>query len=713
MSDTPETTSPAPTAPAPVPTAAPVTAPTPTEKEPSKSVFSSGAFNKLFAGTLFGAFGDRMYFVALSATANILFIGGKPEDEKGTIQIIATIPQLLLYGLAGSLVDSVDRRRLLQIVKGLKVFGVLLFIPLLWKLNQLVQLPPGTSAAEQLRVNGTLIAEIKNNWYWCLTLTGILWAITVPFAPARSSVIPDVTTDDHRSIAASLIATSGLMAMLAATGIGGQIARTDMLGPVWTMVLCSTCYFLSVVLFRSLPDATAVPGNKRPAEKDEVAIPEKLTFADYIRTQWAGVKYVFSRLSVLGLVFFETAFWTFGSAFYILLDFHGRTAFKLQGDALTSFSGNTLMITGVGLFVGALGVGKISRKTSPILTYAPAFLLLSIMMYAVFQSQSDTGTIPMWLYPVLFVMGMSGGALLGRVDADVLTITDPQIRGRIFSLKALAYAGTIMLTLLFITQADLSDEQKLLLTVWMPRVFIFLIPLAILFSWAVDVAIWAKKGDTELGSALHRFGYYSIWLFLRVFTKIYFRYEVRGAEKIPRTGPVVLCANHGSFADPLLLAICQPRVVQYIMYSSYYRSFAHPVFRFLRCIPVDEKSASAALKAGVRSLKAGACVGIFPEGQITHDGQLQAPSGGVLFLAKNAGATVVPVALKGNYEAFGRKMWFPRPRKITVIVGEPFQLNPDTPKEEMVAKTEQLMIDLARMLELPPPQMKKDPPKSA
>jgi 1-acyl-sn-glycerol-3-phosphate acyltransferase len=85
--------------------------------------------------------------------------------------------------------------------------------------------------------------------------------------------------------------------------------------------------------------------------------------------------------------------------------------------------------------------------------------------------------------------------------------------------------------------------------------------------------------------------------------------------------------------------------------------------------------------------------------------------GGALFMAQKSGATVVPVALKGNAAAFGRSMWFPRPRKVTVIVGEPFQLSPDTPKEEMTQRTEQLMRDLATMLELPPPDMGK--PKAA
>src|SRR5438105_1853918 len=101
------------------------------------SVFSYSGFNKLFAGSLCGAFADRIYFAALFAAANVIYINSAPENQKGRIQIVATIPLLLLYGLSGSLVDSMDRRRLLTLVKGIKAVAVLLFVPLLWQAIQI------------------------------------------------------------------------------------------------------------------------------------------------------------------------------------------------------------------------------------------------------------------------------------------------------------------------------------------------------------------------------------------------------------------------------------------------------------------------------------------------------------------------------------------------------------------------------------------------
>lgn len=656
------------------------------------SIFSYSGFLKLFFGSLTGAFADRLYFSALIAAAYVIYFDKQPEDYKGRIQIYATIPLLILYGFSGSFVDSYDRRRILTWVKGLKVFAVLAFIPLLWNVTRFDTTHP----------DYTLRDYLAGLFPWWIAVLALLNAITVPFGPARAAAIPDVVPERHRSLGASLMATSGLLALMLAAGIGGQIARTDRLGPAWTIVVASAFYALSAFLFSRLPDAVAVPGNKRTQADKESTAP-KMTLGGHARSLWEGLAYCLKRASVLGLVYFETVFWTVASAFYILFDFHARTQFGLQGNDLSSFSGTAILVAGVGLFTGSIGVGKLANRASPIATYIPAYSLLAGSLYGIFRAKSGDGGAPGWIYPLMFGLGMGGGATLGRVDADVLAVAEPQMRGRVFSIKALVFAATILVTIIYISEGHLSDAQKAALALWMPRAFLLMLPLAIFFSWTVDMAIWARRGDTELPGPVHRAGYALLRFISRTIFKILFRYEVVGAENIPASGPVVLCANHASFIDPLLLGCSTQRIVQYIMYSSYYRSAAHPVFRFLRCIPVDEKGGTAALKAGMRSLKQGACVGIFPEGRVSIDGKLQPPQGGVLFLAQRSGSPVVPVALKGNFAAFPRHAWFPRLSKIKLIYGKPFTVDKDLTREQMAELTDKMMADLAEKLELEPP----------
>jgi 1-acyl-sn-glycerol-3-phosphate acyltransferase len=273
----------------------------------------------------------------------------------------------------------------------------------------------------------------------------------------------------------------------------------------------------------------------------------------------------------------------------------------------------------------------------------------------------------------------------------------------VFSIKSLAFAATVLVTIVYLSEGQLTDPQKADLAHWTPRVMLVFLPVAVLFSWMVDIAIWSIKGEFHPPRGLHLAGYIVMRFFLRLGIKSLFRYSVVGADKIPQTGPVILAANHASFIDPILLGCCTRRIVQYTMYASYYRSFAHPVFRFLRCISVDEKSTLAALKANVRSLAEGSCIGIFPEGRVSDDGRLQPAKEGVLFLAQRSGAPVVPVALKGNREALPRGAWLPRMHKITVLVGEPFTVGKDLSREEVTALGGKMMASLAASLGLEPP----------
>jgi 1-acyl-sn-glycerol-3-phosphate acyltransferase len=666
-------------------------------------VFSFGGFRTLFAGSLSGTLADRMYQMSLIAAANLIFVGAETERNATRVQIFATIPGVLLYAAASSMIDTFDRRRLMTVIEGIKIFLVLALVPPLWN-------------SVYLEGNAEMAAQMRHYWPFCLAIVVLLNVINVPFAPARAAAIPDVVPERHRSIGASLMATTGLISLLVGSALGGVLARSDVLGPARMVILASILFAIATMLFKLLPAAVAVPGNRR----GEIPAPtEKLTAGEYVRSILSGFTYCFSHMSVLGLTFFETAFWTIASLFYVLFQVHLRTVLQLNADDKIMFFGIGLGCAGIGLFGGAVGIGKICRKVSPIVTYAPAFLLVGIGVFGVFASRlvgADghvippellgtpvvVGHVPTWLYPVMFSLGLGGGLLLGRIDADVLATVQEDIRGRVFSFKAMAFAIVTLATMVCISEL-LTPESIDVVKLWLPRAVFLIAPIAFAFSWVIDVAIWAKRGDPELPGAIHRFGYRIVRVTGWTIFKILFRYEIKGEENVPRSGPVVLAANHAAFIDPFLVGCGTSRLVQYIIYSSYYRSLAHPIFRFLRCIPVDEKDHLAALKASVRSLSQGACICIFPEGRVSADGKLQPPQRGALFLAQRAGATVVPVALKGNHAAWPRQRWLPRLSKITVIYGKPFSVPKELSKKDTAELTDKLMSDLAGMLGLEPP----------
>ncbi|HEY0777674.1 MAG TPA: lysophospholipid acyltransferase family protein [Gemmatirosa sp.] len=150
--------------------------------------------------------------------------------------------------------------------------------------------------------------------------------------------------------------------------------------------------------------------------------------------------------------------------------------------------------------------------------------------------------------------------------------------------------------------------------------------------------------------------------------RIGFRYRVVGAEKIPRDGGLIIAANHISNFDPPILGVALPRPVSYMAKKEL---FALPVLKtilpWLHAFPVDrEAGGTAALRASLRMLKEGRCVGIFPEGGRNVTGTNEEKAGAA-FLAAASGAPVVPAAIVGTrrLRPFGN---------VTVVFGDPMHV---------------------------------------
>lgn len=154
-------------------------------------------------------------------------------------------------------------------------------------------------------------------------------------------------------------------------------------------------------------------------------------------------------------------------------------------------------------------------------------------------------------------------------------------------------------------------------------------------------------------------------------------------------GPVIVVANHTSFADGILLALVGRRLgrsLRLMATGGVFRSgLLGPLVRRLGFIPVLRGTSAAAgsLDAASAALAAGEAVGLFPEGRITRDPQHwpERSRTGAVRLALRTGAPVVPVALVGAHHVVGRtgilarllRNTVLRPR-VRVVVGEPIDV---------------------------------------
>lgn len=152
-----------------------------------------------------------------------------------------------------------------------------------------------------------------------------------------------------------------------------------------------------------------------------------------------------------------------------------------------------------------------------------------------------------------------------------------------------------------------------------------------------------------------------------------FRARFYGADRVPRTGPVILAANHASYLDPPLIGAGLPRLVHFLARNDLFDSrLLGALLRSWQVVPVDRDGAGAAgLKAILDRLLAGGAILLFPEGTRSPDGRLQPARPGIGLIIAKSTCPVVPVRVFGTFEAWGRHQRRPRLRRLAVTYGAP------------------------------------------
>lgn len=153
---------------------------------------------------------------------------------------------------------------------------------------------------------------------------------------------------------------------------------------------------------------------------------------------------------------------------------------------------------------------------------------------------------------------------------------------------------------------------------------------------------------------------------------VVWRTTVTGAENVPKSGPVILAANHTGVIDGPILHGASPRGSHIIVKSEMFTGVLGWILTHSGQVPVDRRNGRAALKAALALLAEGRVVGIFPEGT-RGTGAVASAQAGVAFLAVHSGAPVVPVAILGTRPTGKGVGHVPRPRRrLHVVFGEPF-----------------------------------------
>lgn len=159
------------------------------------------------------------------------------------------------------------------------------------------------------------------------------------------------------------------------------------------------------------------------------------------------------------------------------------------------------------------------------------------------------------------------------------------------------------------------------------------------------------------------------------FARPYFDLNLVGEAKLPKTGPVVIAANHRSNIDTPIVGVAMHRYYRYIAKGSMY---TNPLFSWvlvaLGGFPVRRGSADRRTLDNAKAiLEAGEGLFVFAEGARQDGPRVMPLFEGAVFIAARAGVPIYPLGIGGTAKAMPIGAKFPQRHAIAIVVGDPLE----------------------------------------
>jgi long-chain acyl-CoA synthetase len=193
-----------------------------------------------------------------------------------------------------------------------------------------------------------------------------------------------------------------------------------------------------------------------------------------------------------------------------------------------------------------------------------------------------------------------------------------------------------------------------------------------------------------------------------------FHLKMRGLENLPEKGPYLLCSNHQSYVDPLVMAGALPYRLFRLAFALgtsdiFGKGFMRHLARWIRVVVLDpDANLVPAMRAGAYGLNQGRILILYPEGERTNTGDPTVFRKGAAILSVHTQAPIVPIAIEGFYKAWPRHEKFPKFAELQLVFGKPIQ--PPPVSEASEAAYEHLTSELkSRVVAMWEDLKKKEP----
>lgn len=355
-------------------------------------------------------------------------------------------------------------------------------------------------------------------------------------------------------------------------------------------------------------------------------------------------------LSIIGL----SMFWAVSQA--VLSAFPAFAKDVLQENNTLIIQG-ILACTGIGIVVGSLLAGKISRN----------YIELGLIPVGALGFAFGLGLVPtlethMSMAFVFMALGLLGGVFIVPLNSLIQYHAKENELGTVLAgnnwVQNIAMLGFLGLTIVFAWMGITSAQ-------------LFYILMGVAMAGALYTVY-------ELPHSLAR-------IVASAVIRHRYRIDVIGFEHLPKCGGVLLLGNHISWIDWAMIQIACPRPVRFVILRSIYNQwYLNPILKFFGAIPISTGNSLESLEQVNQRLKAGDVVCLFPEGAISRTGSLGLFHAGYERAVEGVEGVIVPFYLHGlwgsrlsraNSEKLRRNTAHGSRRGVVVSFGAPLPMH--------------------------------------
>lgn len=600
-------------------------------------------FAPFFWAQFFGAFNDNVFKTALLTVLTFEALSWTTMDRgflNNLIPGLFILPFVLFSAIAGQLADKFEKSGLVRYIKLLEI-AIMLMAAIGWMRHDL----------------WLLIAAVAG--------MGLHSAL---FGPVKYAYLPQKLAPDE------LVGGNGLVEMGTFVGIllGEVLGAVLVLHKPWGIELVAGGTI--AIACAGWLASRAIPLSPAPAP--ELKINWNLA-TETVR----NIRYSKQNRPVFLSMLANSWFWFYGAI--ILAQFPLYAKDYLHGDH--SIFVLLLTIFSLGIGTGSLLCERLSGHKVEIGLVPFGAIGLSVFGFDLFlASISYTNTSLVDIAGFLqqqgsvriladcLLIGVFGGLYIVPLFALIQTRCDPQHMSR-------TIAGMNILNAVFMVVAALVAMVLLNMGLSIPQLFLVT---------AILNAIVALYIFTVVPEFLLRF---LAWLMLHTTHRV----RTFNAERIPAEGGAILVCNHVSYMDAIVILATSPRPLRFVMDHRIFKiPLLSALFKAVRAIPIapaseDPEIMEAAYDSIARALERGELVCIFPEGQLTRDGELNEFKGGIMKILERTPVPVIPMALRGLWGSlwtrsadnpFQRSFRSGPFSKLELVVGEPMAVAEVTPE---------------------------------